>query len=742
MSRRAYLVGGWVVAGLALASLHLPGGQAVRLYALWIMLATCAGTVLHTVAARRRRGHARRVWTLTAAGLACWAFAEVSVGIPTLLTGVAPGRGLIANLLNLGSLVLAVAAMLIIPTAPRTRAGRMRMLLDGLMAAAALVGVVWELVLGPMTRLEGSRAALFDLAYPVLAVGVLAVAVMLFAGHPSRDAGAMKAITGGVLLVSLTLLAEVVQQVAGLDRLRPWVLDGYIAAAALMAVAPLFPLPRGTKRAWHPSTTFGSVIPYLPIGGFGVFCVGPTFFGTDPDREVIWAGAVMIAALLGRQFLAIRLTAALTRDLAEQRGRFEFEAAHDPLTGLPNRSLLNGALARATGGEVLLMIDLDGFKAVNDTLGHTAGDQLLIVIADRLRAAIAPLGQGATGARLGGDEFAVLLSTPGPDTVRGLAEEILRSLAEPVWLDGRDATVGASIGIAGRTPGQPATSLLHDADLALYEAKRAGKGRYRIFDRTLASVAAGRRGLTTDLENALVGDEFELVGQPVVDLVTGGTVAAEAVLRWHRPGHGTLDADAFRPAAAEAGLLPEIDRWTLDQAVARLAADPGLRLNLRLSERYLTAGTVLGDLRRALVDHDLPTTGRPDIGLMILVAETADLTGLEPALRELRTNGVRVGLDAFGGQSALTRLRGRPIDAIKLDPSFLRDVEHDAEAAAYLGAVIALVESLGLECVTDGVDRPAQAGLLVLLGGRFGQGALTDPPMPAIDLPAGVPARG
>jgi diguanylate cyclase (GGDEF)-like protein len=743
MSRRTYLIGGWIVGGLVLAAVHLPG-RTDRLYAIGIMLATCAGTVLHTVAAIRAHGRARRIWALTAVALACWAYPEVSVGVPTVLTGVAPGRGVLANVVNLGALVLAVAAMLIIPAAPRTTAARLRMLLDGLMTTAALIGVVWQVVLAPMTRIEGSRAALFDLAYPVLAAGVLAVALLLFAGHTGRDAGAMKAITGGVLLLSLSLLTEVVQLVAGLDRLRPWVLDTYLISAVALAVAPLFGLPRGKERVWQPSTTAAGLVPYLPLLGFAVLCVGPTFLGADPDREVVWAGTVMIGAVLGRQFLAIRLNHALTRDLAGQRTRFANEAAHDALTGLPNRARLNRTLAGTGAGGMLLMIDLDGFKAVNDTLGHAAGDELLIVIADRLRAAIAPLGAATTGARLGGDEFAVLLPGDDPAVARDLATTILRTFAEPVALDGRVASVRASIGIAGRAPGRPAARLLHDADLALYEAKSGGKGRYQMFDQALASVVAGRRDLESELGGALAAGQFRLVYRAAVDLGSGVVRAAEADLRWHHPRHGVLEPDAFRAAAADAGVLRELERWELATAVAQLAAwrvaDPLFRVGLYLSERYLSGGTLVDDVRHALAAHDLTGTGPGGTGLAVRVAATADVTRLEPALRELRAAGVLVTLDAFGaGHSALTRIRELPVDAIRMDPEFVRDIEHSPEAATLVGAVIALVHSTGRTCVADGVESPAQAGRLVALGCRVAQGPLFGPPTPAAGLTVGGP---
>jgi diguanylate cyclase (GGDEF)-like protein len=736
MSRRHRRYG-WPACAVALAALPAFPGQTMRLYPLLIMAATCAGAVLHAVAAVRGRGHGRRVWSLGGTALAFWAFAEISVGIPTLATGVAPARGPIATVLNLTALLLAIAAMLIIPAAPRAAADRIRLLLDGVVATGALAGMAWALVLAPMTRLEGSTAALVDLAYPVLAVGVLAVSLILLAG---QRAGALRAITGGVLVLSLTLLVEVLGLVTGLTWLRPWVLDGYLAAAGLLAVAPLFGLPREQERVWQPTGVAAAAVPYLPVVGIVGVCLWRTLAGAAIDPEIVWAGLTTVTAMMARQLLAIRRNVALARDLALQRAGFETAALHDALTGLPNRTQLNSTLDGSAGEAVLLMIDLDGFKAVNDTLGHTAGDDLLVAVADRLRQAIAPFGPDALGARLGGDEFAVLLHAGGLPAARELAGDLLRSLAAPVRLDGRSASVRASIGIARRVPTQTCAHLLRDADLALYQAKQQGKGQYRVFDHALSAAVAARRSLESELGSALGEGRFALVYRPVVDLVTGVTTGAEALLRWNHPGLGTLEPDAFLPAAADAGLLPEMDRWVLGAGIAQLATwrrtRPEFLLSLHLSARYLAAGTTADDIGRLLDAHGVPATA-----LVVLVTDTADLGDVTPVLHDVRRLGVRVALEAFGaGHSALARLRELPVDVIKLDPLFLRDLDHSAEAAALLGATIAVVHSVGLTCVADGVKRPSQAEHLSRLGCRFAQGLLFGPPAAAVELPIGSPA--
>ncbi|GIE94608.1 putative bifunctional diguanylate cyclase/phosphodiesterase [Paractinoplanes rishiriensis] len=732
-SRRPLVQNGvWLLCLAALTSLQIVPAQAPRLHAVMMMLVTVGGTVFHVVRAVRLRGHARRVWSLTAAGLACWAYAEVAVGIDSLRTGVTVERDLPTNLLNMMALVFAVAAMLAIPTAPGSAAGRLRMLLDGLIAASALFGVVWVLVLKPMIKIVGETTAIWDITYPVAAIAVLAVGVVLMAGTRRRDAGAMVALTGGVLVVTVALLIELTSEITLRPDLMTWALDGYILAAGLIAVAPRFALPRREHREWRPASTAFGVLPYLPMALYLLVCLVPTFAGQDLDRPAVWAGTVLVCAVLARQFLTIRRNIALSRDLAEERARFAYEAAHDPLTGLPNRAQLNEELDRAPAGAVLLMIDLDGFKAVNDTLGHAAGDQLLVVIADRLNTVVAP--HGALCARLGGDEFAVLLHYGGLEGARDLARTLLEQCAAPVPLDGRIATVRASIGIAVAGAGRPA-ALLREADLALYEAKHRGKGQFRVFDQHLSAAAEEQRRLEAELGAALAGGQFALAYQPVVDLATGRTTGVEQLLRWHHPRLGVLGAEAFLPAAADAGLLPEIDRWVVDAGVADLArwraADPDFQISLHLSSRYLSCGTVADDLRQALAVHRQPATS-----VYVRIGDGSDLAELAPVLAEVRAIGVRVVLDRFGvGHSAVAHLRDLEVDGIKLHPAFLREVATSPESADLLGAVIARAASLGLACVAGGVTSAADAEHLRRIGCRAAHGSLFGEPVPAGRVP-------
>jgi diguanylate cyclase (GGDEF)-like protein len=709
--------------GLVQLGLLLWPDHQVVLFSILIMLMTCGGTVLHAVAARRSTGHARRVWTITAIGLGCWAFAEVSVGIPAVLTGVPAHRSLLANLLNLGAFGFAVAAMLTLPTAPRGPAARLRMIFDGLVAASALMGVAWILALAPMTRTESTSSAVLNLSYPVLAAGVLAVGLVLLGGQPIRRITATTAITGSVVVLTAWLLLEVVAEVGQLDWLRSYIYAGYIMAAALMALAALAPVPEGDERVWQPATTAGNLLPYVPVLAYFAVVGREMLSGRSIDFPTVLAGLVMIGAVFARQLIELRLNAALSRSLAVERGRFAHEAAHDSLTGLPNRARLTAELADSPIS-ALLLIDLDGFKAVNDSLGHTAGDDLLCLVADRVRAAVA--GRDALAARLGGDEFAVLLRSGGLGPARTLARDILAALGEP----GLPAAVGASIGIA---PCTDRARLLHEADLALYDAKNSGKGRFRVFDRKLSALAEERRQLQAELAVAVEHGQFEVFYQPIVDLASGVSHASEALVRWRHPERGMVAPDDFLPAAQDAGLLAGIDRWVLGTAAAQAACwrriDPGYAVSVNLSVAYLVSGRVVADVREVLRTHDLPGWA-----LTCEVTETsliADLDAAATTLRELRDLGVRVALDDFGvGYSSLTYLRKLPVDTVKVDRSFIRELSSDPQAGVLVQAVLGLARGLGLDCVAEGVEDEGQVAQLLAMGCSRGQGYLFATPQP------------
>ncbi len=426
-------------------------------------------------------------------------------------------------------------------------------------------------------------------------------------------------------------------------------------------------------------------------------------------------------------------------DVTEQRlaeARIAHMARHDPLTGLPNRiqfrERLERALAEVKDGEhvALLSIDLDGFKEVNDSLGHPAGDSLLRSVADRLRACASDAGALA---RLGGDEFAmihvgahVLLELPA------LAERILVSLAEPVRVDGVELNIGGSLGIAvAPDHGSTADDLLKHADTALYRAKGEGRRTYRMFDHAMNAQALARRSLEAELRGALERSEFVLHYQPFVNLVTNRVTGFEALIRWNHPDRGWITPGDFIPVAEETGLINPIGEWVLRRACADAMEWPAhftVALNLsavQLTNRSLPQSVVLA----------LAAAGLDPRRLELEITETALLREddmLLAALHRLRALGARIALDDFGtGYSSLKYLRQFPLDKIKIDRSFVRELGTNSDCAAIVRAVTELGRSLNMITTAEGVETEAQLAHLRQDGCTEAQGFLFGRPRPA-----------
>jgi hypothetical protein len=390
--RTAHWTLGGIVAATQTAALAWPPA-APRIWFTALLTALVGATIAYTAAAAGSRGHARRVWLFGAAGMLCWAVATGADLVDEVRTGGAGGRPLAVHVVNLLGLGLAVVAMLAIPAAPRTWSGRLRMALDGAVAGTALFVVAWLLVMSPLRRTLGSAgAAALQLSYPIVAVAVLTVGILLLAGHRVRGK-ALSYLAGGIVTLTLTLLIEVFGFATGLAWIERGVGSGFLLAALLLALAPAAALPAEPDRAWEPSTAVGRALPYVPVLLAMALCGLETLRGAPLEAPVVWGGVSMVGAVLARQFLALHLNARLTRALEGQHARLVHQAYHDQLTGLPNRAMLTDRLRALQGGSgpadgstaALIMVDLDGFKAVNDTLGHATGDHLLTAIAGRLR---------------------------------------------------------------------------------------------------------------------------------------------------------------------------------------------------------------------------------------------------------------------------------------------------------------------------------------------------------------------
>ena len=451
--------------------------------------------------------------------------------------------------------------------------------------------------------------------------------------------------------------------------------------------------------------------------------------------------AVMIGALLRRFERAHRASVHASTELLKQErnalqqakesaATIRHQAQHDALTGLPNRVLFTDQVdqaMRAAGDQAVLFIDLDDFKWVNDSLGHAAGDELLVVVARRLQASVR---QPDLAARLGGDEFAVLVQQGGVEVASKVAARIIAALRQPAAVGGTQILIQASVGIATVSEWRDTAELLRNADVAMYVAKEHGKGQFRVFEPAMRDRVQNRVGLEVELRGALERDQLVLAYQPLVSLADEAVVGAEALVRWQHPTRGLLLPGSFLPVAEQSGLILPLGRWVLREACqqarswGRSRGGRSFRISVNLSARELHHPDLVDEVVEALNGAEL------DPGALVLeITESMilhDDEAVAAKLDVLRGLGVRVALDDFGtGYSSLSHLQRLPVDQIKVDKSFVSaddDVVH---------AILQLGRTLRLETVAEGVETRVQAERLRTLGCQLAQGHYFGKPLTA-----------
>jgi diguanylate cyclase (GGDEF)-like protein len=427
-------------------------------------------------------------------------------------------------------------------------------------------------------------------------------------------------------------------------------------------------------------------------------------------------------------------------DREESQARSQYLAYHDSLTGLGNRLLFKEQLEEALK-EVsitphplaVLFLDLDGFKAINDTLGHSIGDSLLKTVAAKLRDV---LQQTDRIARLGGDEFAILqISAPQPASSIALAEKIIEVIGQSSSVDGHDVTVGASVGIAIAHPGEMTTeNFLKSADLAMYSAKSDGRGTYRVFDPAMDAIVQARRILERDMRTALAHDDFRLFYQPLVNLQTKKVTAFEALMRWDHPERGVVPPSEFIPVAEEMGLIVQLGQWALRHACAEAMGWPNeICVSVNLSPLQFAKGNLVSTVVSALASSGLPASRLElEITESVLLEKSERNIALLNQLREL---GVRISMDDFGtGYSSIGYLRSFPFDKIKIDQSFVRDLLVDEGSLAIVRAIAGLGVSFGMTTTAEGVETEEQMRCLNLEGCIEVQGYLYSKPVAASEI--------
>ena len=429
---------------------------------------------------------------------------------------------------------------------------------------------------------------------------------------------------------------------------------------------------------------------------------------------------------------------ALVRDVSERhqlQRQLMYQAFHDSLTGLANRALFEDRVGHAlmrSGGRpehiAVLFIDLDDFKLVNDTLGHRVGDRLLVAVANRLKHATRPVD---TIARLGGDEFAVLLEDGENDMGFALASRLIKAFEEPFETGEVPVTVGASIGVAYGSRESIAEDLLRNADLAMYAAKGAGKGRPAVFESEMQDRLLAQLMLEGELRDAIAQRQFRVLYQPVIDVASGRLVGTEALVRWQHPTRGLLPPSEFIPLAEQTGMIVPIGALVLEEAATQAAAwatDRPISVSVNVSTRQLVEPGLVEK-----VSETLATTGLPPALLVLEVTETALISDAERAagvLGELKALGVRIALDDFGtGYSSLAHLLRFPIDTLKVDKSFIDQIPQQSSASALAKAILGIGRILSVDVVAEGVETEHQLQMLKAWECQHYQGYLFAPPI-------------
>ncbi len=706
-----------------------PGGEKVTrdIDDITQFLAASATALSAALRARRESGRARLSWQLIAAGVACWAagqsvwsYYEVIVGEP------APFPSL-ADVGYLALPLLAMAGLLARPSQAFAGRGRVRIGLDVLLVIVSLFTASWATTLGEVYR-GGSGSMLartVSLAYPAGDLALLTIVVTVLAYAHAGGRFGLVCIGTGLAALAVADSGFAYFVAVGSYHTGNLIDVCWVAGFAILGWAAIVDHAEEwhARRARTPYTTL--LLPYVPsIVGltFAVWHLAPA----DGDKLLPASAAVMVVVLLIRQIVAVLENA----DLAD---RMKHQAFHDVLTGLANRALFNDRLAHALDLRrrdprplTVLLIDLDDFKIINDSLGHPAGDELLVQVGERLRTAARA---GDTVARLGGDEFAILMEDGGDPAE--VVRRTLAQLSEPVRLGERAVITTGSVGIATLGPSSPqlsATEMLKHADIAMYTAKRSGKGVARTYSDEMAELSDGHLDLRTALLSDVTNGRISLAFQPIY-LADGDLYAVEALARWSHGGE-LVDPETFLPIARELGCIAALDEIVLRNAAAEVATTDRITLSVNVDSR-----TLVGGQYAALVAEVLRATGLPATRLVVEVLELSLIeynpTALQ-TLKDLRATGVRIAVDDFGaGYATLARLRALQPDVLKIDRSLVAGSALDDASMILLDGAAALARQIGAHVVAEGIETEGQLNAAIAAGCDALQGFLLARPAPS-----------
>jgi diguanylate cyclase (GGDEF)-like protein len=610
---------------------------------------------------------------------------------------------------------------------PARRSDLAAVLVDAGAVLVALVWLLWKIQPGPDATWANDTALLWVGACTAsLALGLVA--------HTSDHAPRM--VSGGVFAVAFAGAALVAANPTDLPGwwIIPCTLGFVLVTCGALAGTVLIPDRRTNPRLW------AQLLPVAPAAIAVWVALTHDDHVTPLGR---WTLVAVIAAALLRQMVVSTRGHIRVRYLERTLGSFRHDAEHDPLTGLANRALFNQRIDRALERArrrslAVLFLDLDDFKTINDTLGHSAGDELLVGVAQRLRATVRAED---TVARLGGDEFGILLNgLDGLEDAQRSARRILDALQPPFAVGGAEMRIGTSIGLAPVAARSTTSQLLREADMALYDAKEHGKNQFRCFSWTMQRDARDRFELQAELRQAIDREELLIYYQPIVDLPTGQVAGFEALARWNHSTRGVILPDRFIPLAEELGVIHALGLVVLRAACAQLTAwdatfpdAPDWYVAVNVAVQQFDSPDLLADVTQVMDE-----SGIDPRRIVLEVTEGSVMEDPEHVLfvlQQLRELGVQVALDDFGtGYSALQYLRRFPLDALKVDKSFVSDLELGTTSATLLAAMLELGRSLGLRTVVEGVESHAQLEAVRTLGCDLVQGYLLATPGPAREV--------